>query len=366
MTAMKPVLDVVIDANVVLLLAFCAWWLGQKVLQMGALRKTYNTQLRLAKLLLVCTMLSPFLAMGVSKLGQLFWPQTPINLGDLAVATYLKGGIAIAPADFEALLSVRSRLIDTALTGSNLWLSGLLTLFCAGALWHVLRCAVSFFRLWRLLSHSHVWRRSRTTDIRLSDQIEVPFAARGLFRRHVVLPSSILTRRADLRIVLPHEFEHLRRGDVEWEMAFELARPFLFWNPAFLLWKRAFDRLRELACDQALLVSRQISPRAYAECLLDYCERQMNRRSSSSMQVALIRLQTSGSRRALAERMIALQYQPAARTGHVTIMAMVVVLGIAVSLSATALRPTGDWSQDRLMLSTIVNLERMRSGPSGF
>lgn len=365
MTAMKPVLDLIIDANIVLILAFAAWSVAQQMLRMGHLRRTYSAQLRMAKLVLICTCLSPFLAYGAAAMNEAFWPNAPLTIGDMAVASYLKGGIAIPPAEFETLLSLRSRLLDDALSGANPWLAGLLALFCAGALFQAMRSIWSIMRISSLISRSHLWRRTGMTDIRLSDQIEVPFAARGLFRRHVVLPSSILTRRGDLQIVLPHEFEHLRRGDVEWELAFEILRPVFFWNPAFGLWKRAFDRLRELACDQALLVKRRITPRAYATCLLDYCERQMNRRPPA-MHVAFVRMQAKSSRKALAERMLALQHTPSDRARRLTVPLMVCILALGLSLSAAALRPTGDWSQDRLMLSTIVNLDRMRAVGTGF
>lgn len=365
MTAMKPVLNLIIDANVVLILAFLAWWGAQQVMRMGHLKRTYAAQLQMAKLVLVFTCLSPLLALGATSLGQVLWPQSPLTLGDLAVATYLKGGIAMPPDTFEALLTLRSRLLDDTLNGAAPWLSALAILFLLGAIGQMLRSAFAAWQIRRLLKRSHIWRRTSRTDVRLSDQIEVPFAVRGLFRRHVVLPSSILIRRQDLRIVLPHEFEHLRRGDVEWELGFEVMRPFFFWNPAFHLWKRAFDRLRELACDQALLSTRQITPMAYAECLLDYCERQLHRRAAP-LHVAFVRMQARASRRALIERMLALQHQPTQRLKGVTVAIIVFVLAFGVSLSAAALKPTGDWSQDRLMLSTIINLERMRAVRPGF
>jgi hypothetical protein len=37
------------------------------------------------------------------------------------------------------------------------------------------------------------------------------------------------------------------------------------------------------------------------------------------------------------------------------------VLAVGVSMAAASVRQPGDWSQDRLMLSTIVNLERLEA-----
>lgn len=39
--------------------------------------------------------------------------------------------------------------------------------------------------------------------------------------------------------------------------------------------------------------------------------------------------------------------------------ALVLCLALGIGVLATTVRQPGDWSQDRLMLSTIVNLERL-------
>lgn len=363
MTAMKTVLDFVIDANVILFLAFCFWWVAQRILSKGRLRHNYATQLRLTKIVLVCTVLSPFLAYGAISLGQMVWPQTPFTLSDMAVAAYLKGGLSVPAADLESLLNTRGRALEGVLTGANPWLSALAAALTAGSVFHILKTLRSVLGLRRIVSASHIWHRARSTDIRLSDHVQIPFAARGLWRRHVVLPSAILTRPEELRFVLPHEFQHLRKGDVEWEMAFEVLRPLFYFNPAFLLWKRSFDRLRELGCDQALLSTRGLTPKAYAECLLNYCERQLKGPETSFVHVAFVRAQ---ARRALAERILALRHAPINDRRGGTLTGIVCIMAIVVSVAAATVRQSGDWSQDRLMLSSIVNLERMRSANRGF
>ena len=54
-------------------------------------------------------------------------------------------------------------------------------------------------------------------------------------------------------MAIAHELQHMRQTDVGWEIGLKTLRLMFFWNPVFHVWKRAVDRLRELACDQQLL-----------------------------------------------------------------------------------------------------------------
>ena len=361
MTAMKPVLDLVVDANVVLILAFCLWRLTQTVIVRSRLRTDYVLQLRLLRMVLVFVVLSPLLSYLAVSASQLFWPKAPITVSDLIVASYLRGEIAMPALQFEELLNLRNRLIETVLSGELPWLTGLLWLIGLGSCLLLVRSGVVILHVRSLVADSYVWRRTRSTDIRLSDTATVPFVARGIFRRHVVLPSRILMAPHDLRIVMAHEFEHIRQGDAEWELIFAFLRPFLFLNPAFLLWNRAFDRLRELNCDQVVLESLPVSPQEYARCLLDFCGRSANTRTASIINVSFVRTGSRTARTALEARMLALRLTRDQRSTPLIYFALATIMALGVVLSAASVRSPGDWSHDRLMLSTIVNLERLEA-----
>lgn len=362
MTMMKPVLEIVIDANILILLAFLLWYGVQSVLRLTRLRYDFSARLALLKLCLVLVLLSPALAKGGAWLGDMLWPGMPVTASDLAVKAYLSGGIGISAVDFEAMLNTRDRWTDFILSGQSPWLTVALALLVTGMIWQAGRLGHSVWALRRALDSSFVWRQTRRVDIRLSDRVSVPFAARGVWRSHVVLPSSLVTHPRDMRFILAHEFQHLRAGDVEWEIALEALRPVLFWNPAFLAWKRAFDRLRELSCDQKVVTRRGISVREYSACLLDFCERRVAQGLPRAMNVAFGRsTDSTGSpaKRDLQSRLLALRHAPGTR--HVLALpGIAVCLALAITvLSITAQPSAGDWSHDRLMLSTVVNLERL-------
>jgi len=366
MTVIKPAFDVFIDANILLVLAYCLWRAGQAVLRRGHLRHDHRSQLVLMKTVFVLTLASPFLAYAGVMACQALLPNTPMTVSDIAVAAYLRGDIALPAVEFEAALTARTRFMLDVLYGDVPWAAALGGLLALRAGYHVLRTLRSVARVRKAIDGSYLWRRTRRTDIRISDTVDMPFAARGLFRRHVVLPSSLLTQPRKFRFVLAHEVQHLRSGDVEWEIAFELLRPFFFWNPAFVLWKRSFDTLRELSCDRSVLESSRISPSDYARYLLEFCERRRSGPWPKAMSVAFVRAGPGVSRRAFEARILAIFEGPRTQPSGIVFPIAALLLSIGLALAAASVREPGDWSHDRLMLSTIVNLERLEVITRGY
>ncbi len=359
MTAMKPVLDLVIDANVVLVLAFCLWWIAHATVLKSRMKTDYVLQLRLLQAVLIFVLVSPLFSYLLVAASQHLWPHVPMTVSDLAVAAYLRGEIAMPALQFEALLNSRSSTLDAFFAGDLPWLTALAVVLLAGAGMLLARTFATLLRIHRIISSSYVWRRTARTDIHLSDTISVPFATRGILRRHVVIPSALLTSPSELKVVLAHEFEHLRQGDVEWELAFELLRPVLYFNPAFHLWKRRFSQIREFNCDQSVLLRLGITPAQYANCLLKFCSKDRSKQQApTAFNVAFL---SAGSTRraALEQRLLALAEPRAAASGGMFMLCLSAFLAVGVILAASSVRNPGDWTQDRLTLSTVVNLERL-------
>ena len=364
--AIETALELVIDANVIFALAFALWWVAQRVLTYSRYRTDYGLQLRLLRTVLLFVIFSPFISYGLVIVSQSLWPDLPITASDIAVAAYLRGDIALPALQFEQLLTARSRIIEGAISGELFWLTAIFAAIGLSSAVIIGQIVCTVLRIRSIVLHSYVWRRTRTTDILLSDTVEVPFATRGLFRRKIVLPSRLLVQPKDLRIVLAHEFEHLREGDAEWEFVLEFMRPILFWNPVFLLWKHAFSLLRELNCDRAVLTSLRITPREYAHCLLDFCGRRTARGSAKRLNVALVRTGGRDTRYLLETRLLALREQCDTQPNHGVFWALTVCVAGCLLLAAALFHSPSDWSQDRLMLSTIVNLERLEAINRGF
>lgn len=364
MTAVRPVLDAFIELNIVLAFSAVIWLVTRTALSRTVLRNGYVAQLRVLKTLCICVLASPFLAVCVSSLATYAWPGSAVALGDIAVAAYLRGDIAMPATQFEALLNTRERWVDLALSGQQPVITLVAAILACIAAVYAARALRDAMTIRQTVNSSFLWRRSAKVDIRLSDRITVPFAVRGLRRRHVVLPSHLLDTPRELRFALAHEFQHIRTGDVEWELGFELLRPLLFWNPAYLMLKYQFGRLRELACDQSVVARKRIDAREYTACLLDYCARTISTNSPRVLNVAFV---TGGkAKRVLRQRVIALtDVQPSVPALPAVFLGMTLIFGALLALGSASIQQTRDWSHDRLMLSTVVNLERLEARNQG-
>lgn len=358
MTAVKPVLDIYLELNLVMVLSLLVWLGARFAMKHTSLRFAYFAQLRVFKVLLLCIVISPMLATGLSEILKVALPGRPVAIGDIAVAAYLRGDIALPATQFESLLNARERWAESILNGGSFGASLLFALLAIGATALVLRLAYAALRVRETINTSFLWRRSAKVDIRLSDRVSVPFAVRGLRRRHVVVPTYLLNKPDELRFAIAHEFQHVRAGDAEWQLMLELLRPLLFWNPAYIALKYEFERLRELGCDQFIVSRRRLNTSDYANCLLNYCGRIVSREGSYVLNVALV----SGGRakRVLRQRVLALTDAP---RRHHPFNALVCGCALAfvgiLALGSASVRQADGWSHDRIMLSTVVNLERL-------
>lgn len=106
----------------------------------------------------------------------------------------------------------------------------------------------------------------------ISERTDIGPLVLGVIAPKVIVPVGF-ARRFDTRqrrLMLAHEYSHLRRRDPIWNL---LAAGFrcLFWfNPLIHLSATRFRRDQELACDAAVLAEGRRSNRRYAHALLKY------------------------------------------------------------------------------------------------
>ncbi|WP_272004524.1 M56 family metallopeptidase [Roseovarius sp. ZX-A-9] len=369
MIRLNDVFDAYLDANIVLALAAAVWLLTRTALRATPLRGAYAPQLRLAYALLAAMTLVPLCqaALDLARASGLLDKNAVLHLSDIAVAQFLEGRIAMSPVAFEEMLGWRAAFTQAVVapTGwAGLAIAAFLIIGSAAALTCSLR---SLIRVRGLIKRSYLWRRIGAVELRLTDEIHVPFSTRGLWRHHVVLPSEMLARESDLRIAVTHELQHIRQGDLGWALGIEALRGLFFWNPAYHFWRREIERLRELACDQQVLASGRFGVKAYCDCLIRVCRNSLrdNRRGQIGVPVVSLvpmRAGRAGCRASTVLRgrvLSMLHARPLARTGRITSGAIIGVTVLTLLALAAIAQRSGDWSHDRLMLSTIVNLERL-------
>jgi beta-lactamase regulating signal transducer with metallopeptidase domain len=362
MISLDTLLNAYIDANIILIVGALIWGVLQMILQRTPIEHAHSTRLKLLYGVLVIVGLMPFVVMAL-------WPTLRtlsggaglnFNLSDIIVAEYLNGRFTMAPTTFEGVLTARNELVHQ-ITARNTTTGNIIaTVLLLGIGLATLKAAVNLTRVRRVIQQSYHWRQVGNLQIRLTDASSIPFSTRGFRRSYIVIPYEMLATPADLRIALAHELQHVRQGDLIWEAVLELLRPLFVFNPVMRYWKAQVETLRELACDQQVMQRRQVKAHDYASCLLRVCTNAIERQQRvATPAVALV--QARGARNAtfLTLRIAEMMRMPARTSGRWTVALLLAPLAMAIALSSVAIQQSGDWSQDRLMLSTIVNLERL-------
>jgi beta-lactamase regulating signal transducer with metallopeptidase domain len=123
--------------------------------------------------------------------------------------------------------------------------------------------------------------RSRLAQLCASVEVDRPCVL-GFFQPRILLPTSLLERLTplELRQVVLHEMEHLRRAD-DWTNLLQKAALVLFpLNPVLMWVERRLCAEREIACDDRVL-NFTGARKSYAVCLTRLAEYSMLRRSLS-------------------------------------------------------------------------------------
>lgn len=106
----------------------------------------------------------------------------------------------------------------------------------------------------------------------------------GFFAPRILIPDWLSARltQGELRQIVLHESEHLRRRD-DWTNLLQKLCLVLFpLNPALWWIDRCLAKEREMACDEGVIrITR--APRAYAACLASLAERGLNHRTAAAL-----------------------------------------------------------------------------------
>jgi len=119
---------------------------------------------------------------------------------------------------------------------------------------------------------------SRKVWLCTSEQVDRPSVV-GFFRLRIVLPPDLMERLTapELKQILLHEMEHLRRGDHWTNLLQQVSLVLLPWNPSVIWLNRRLCFERELACDDGVMRATK-TRKTYAACLVRLAEDSMLRR----------------------------------------------------------------------------------------
>lgn len=357
----ETLLKAYLDANILLAFAIILWSLVLVVVSKTDLKRAYRSHLWLLNGVIISLAFSPVLIYFLSGWSARY----SLNLTDIIVAQYLEGNVEISPSRLVAFLSLRENFVRDLIHLQSPAVKVLAVIFFLGFVGFSIRTMRNALRLRNTLKNCRAWRRFGRKYILLSDTALVPFSTRSLSKHYIVIPTIMLDNSSDIKMAIGHELQHFRQRDVEWAILLELLTPLFFWNPLFYIWKRQVTHLREFACDQNLLERSGYDVRSYCECLLRTCSRSLRGKDNFtviSAAVAMVnveRVPSENKTSLLRSRIIAITSDKSSRLSKSTIALIILPLVLTVTFSAFLIQAPADWSHDRLMLSTIVNLERM-------
>ena len=147
---------------------------------------------------------------------------------------------------------------------SRVWIAAVLALLAFGTV----RLVGDFRRLRAIRRDSHCVRRQGRVRVWLNDSLAAPFSCWLPSGAHVFVPSYVLERPGDFRMVVAHELQHHRQRDTVWLYFFRVLSWLCLLNPLAHLWTRRLGRMQEFACDEAVIARRRWSVDEYARCLL--------------------------------------------------------------------------------------------------
>jgi len=171
----------------------------------------------------------------------------------------------------------------------------------------------------------------RRTVVGTSSEVESPLIV-GFFRPMLLLPEWLVPQlsASELRQIVVHECEHLRRGDDWTNLLLQIGLVLFPLNPALTWLNRHIGVQRELSCDAAV-VAATAQPLAYAASLTRIAEQHLER---NSLRLALA---AWGRRSELAQRVHALLTQTKDWTPRqsavASIAAAVLLLGVATGFA---------------------------------
>lgn len=241
--------------NLLLGAAYVLWVVTRQCAVLSGQGVNHRQQLRIARGLF----LSLLLFAPLMSILQVLLP-TVATLPDRIV-----GGNMLIGGNVDQGLAYPLQLGENTFAFSD----AVLVLLLAGLAVRVCKLIRQVSYLRHILEQSTEWKHLGQVRLLFSPTLATPFSTRALGRSQIVLPFDLMKTPRHLRLVVKHELQHLRNGDLDWILLVEAIKVLCFWNPAIHCWHHEFDCLQEFACDEALLDKGSVNAQDYGHCLLD-------------------------------------------------------------------------------------------------
>ncbi len=109
---------------------------------------------------------------------------------------------------------------------------------------------------------------NRSVEIAFHDHPLVPFTF-GWKTPIIVLPNAIRNDDEKLNMAIQHELVHIKRGDYLLQLVLSVIESLFWFHPLIQLSSREIETFREISCDQEVLSTTEVSPKNYANMLIE-------------------------------------------------------------------------------------------------
>lgn len=367
---MADILEYIALGNGVLLASCLIVWLFEITLRKTRFRHAYRLRLNLV-ITALCTVALPFI---LAPITGAISSTLATNANDFVASQYLKGNISLSATQVADVLSAKNGLIDNLISATSVFSILVIAIFAFAACMRTAYIGMNIIRVFSLVKNAKQMIKVGRIFVWSSSDTDTPFSTRGFFRYHIVFPASMVNDRRAISIALGHEAQHIRQHDVDLEILLSLISPLFVLNPAFWYISDRIRRFREYSCDAAFLSKARCETKEYCFLLLDIASKAA-RNKTTALAGSVPFWGSEGffkrsTKSALRQRVIALTSDnDILQTGaarYLNVIPASLLLASIVTMIAFVAKPT-DWSHDRLMLSTVVNLERLeRINGGGF
>jgi beta-lactamase regulating signal transducer with metallopeptidase domain len=243
----------------ILLSIHCLLILSSWLISRPWLRTQPSFKLKLARLLLVSAVISPFLIHCINPAKK---PERAHYLALDALQDYVSQPILMIGSKEIVQKSLRAFTLNKVSYCQLFYLIfSLLILFRS----YQLLSSLGYLR--GILAEAVPFRASGRLIIKVSPNCQIPFSVFLVNKAYIVLPVALLSSPKNLGLAIAHEGQHHRNGDCLWAYFIEILRIFFFGNPGLIRWQQILNELQEFSCDEVLVGQPKISAHDYGHCL---------------------------------------------------------------------------------------------------
>ncbi len=164
-------------------------------------------------------------------------------------------------------------VVENSLTyqiGQDLWiLNFILLLFCFGFIYKISNLTISLIQTKNSFKKGFLYKKIGRISLFISDTTLTPYAFSFLGKSYISLPFNLVNTPQSFKAAYMHELQHIRNKDTSFVFIGELLKVIFYINPFLHRWIDYIYLEQEYACDEKVILKKNILLKDYKSCLLE-------------------------------------------------------------------------------------------------